>query len=49
MKTKVNVLVSVLLIADVIVQQFGISLDPKIAPDNNKRRTESLYVEGVKK
>jgi predicted SAM-dependent methyltransferase len=34
--------------ADAIVQQFGVSIDPKMAPDNNDRRTESLYVEGVK-
>jgi hypothetical protein len=33
--------------ADVIVQQFGISIDPKIAPGS--RRKESLYVEGIKK
>jgi predicted SAM-dependent methyltransferase len=35
--------------ADVIVQQFGISIDPKMAPDSDDRRTESLYVEGIKK
>jgi predicted SAM-dependent methyltransferase len=34
--------------ADVIVQQFRASVDPKMAPDRNDRRTESLYVEGVK-
>ena len=35
--------------ADVIVQQFGISIDPKMAPDRNDRQTESLYVEAIKK
>ncbi|MGE5214421.1 MAG: class I SAM-dependent methyltransferase, partial [Nitrospirota bacterium] len=35
--------------ADVIVQQFEISIDPKMAPDSSDRRTESLYVEGIKK
>jgi predicted SAM-dependent methyltransferase len=35
--------------ADVLVQQFGVSIDPKMAPDTNERRTESLYVEGVKR
>jgi predicted SAM-dependent methyltransferase len=35
--------------ADPVVQQFGISIDPKMAPDSNERRTESLCVEGVKK
>jgi predicted SAM-dependent methyltransferase len=35
--------------ADAIVQQFGISIDPKMAPDSNERRTESLYVEAVKR
>jgi predicted SAM-dependent methyltransferase len=34
---------------DAVVQQFGISLDPKMAPDSNDRRTESLYVEAVKR
>ena len=34
---------------DVIVQQFGISIDPNMAPDSYERRTESLYVEAVKK
>ena len=34
--------------ASVVVQQFGMSIDPKMAPDSNERRTESLYVEGVK-
>jgi predicted SAM-dependent methyltransferase len=33
---------------DVVIQQFGMSIDPKMAPDRNERRTESLYVEGVK-
>jgi len=27
--------------ADAIVQQFGISIDPKMAPDSNERQTES--------
>lgn len=31
-----------------IVQQFGISMDPKMASDSNERRTESLYVEAIK-
>jgi len=35
--------------SDVIVQQFGISIDPKMAPDTDARRKESLYVEGIKK
>ena len=35
--------------ADPIVQHFGISIDPKMASDRNERRTESLYVEAVKK
>jgi predicted SAM-dependent methyltransferase len=35
--------------ADAIVQQSGISIDPKMAPDRNDRRTESLYVEAVKR
>jgi predicted SAM-dependent methyltransferase len=34
--------------ADVVVQQFGMSIDPKMASDSYERRTESLYVEGVK-
>jgi SAM-dependent methyltransferase len=34
---------------DVVVQQFGVSLDSKMAPDSNDRRTESLYVEAVKR
>jgi Methyltransferase domain len=34
---------------DVVVQQFGISIDPKMASDSNDRRTESLYVEAVKR
>jgi hypothetical protein len=29
--------------ADAVVQQFGISIDPKMAPDSYERRTESLY------
>jgi len=35
--------------SDAIVQPFGISIDPKMAPDSKERRTESLYVEGVKR
>jgi predicted SAM-dependent methyltransferase len=35
--------------ADVVVQKFGTSIDPKMAPDSNDRRTESLYVEAVKR
>jgi predicted SAM-dependent methyltransferase len=35
--------------ADSVVQQFGVSIDPKMAPDSNDRRTESLYVEAVKR
>jgi predicted SAM-dependent methyltransferase len=35
--------------ADAMVQQFGISIDPNMASDSNDRRTESLYVEGIKK
>lgn len=31
-----------------VVQQFGVSIDPNMAPDSNDRRTESLYVEAVK-
>lgn len=34
--------------ADVVVQQFGMSIDQNMAPDSNERRTESLYVEGVR-
>jgi predicted SAM-dependent methyltransferase len=34
--------------ADAVVQQFGISIDPNMAPDTKDRRTESLYVEAVK-
>ena len=34
--------------ADAIVQQFGVSIDPKMAADTNDRQTESLYVEAVK-
>ena len=33
---------------DAVVQQFGISLDPGMAPDRKERRTESLYVEAIK-
>jgi predicted SAM-dependent methyltransferase len=33
---------------NVVVQQFGVSIDPDMAPDTDDRRTESLYVEGVK-
>ena len=33
---------------DPVVQQFGVSIDSKMAPDNDHRRTESLYVEAVK-
>jgi len=32
----------------VVVQQFGTSIDLKMAPDSDDRRTESLYVEAVK-
>ena len=35
--------------AEAIVQQFGISIDPKMAPDSKDRRSESLYVEAVKR
>jgi predicted SAM-dependent methyltransferase len=35
--------------ANVIVQQFGVSTDPNMAPDRNERRAESLYVEGIKR
>ena len=35
--------------SDTMVQQFGISVDPEMAPDSNGRRTESLYVEGIKR
>ena len=35
--------------AEVVVQQFGVSIDPKMAPDTDDRRTESLYVEAIKK
>lgn len=35
--------------SDVIVQQFGMSIDPEMAPDNNERRMESLYVEAIKR
>jgi SAM-dependent methyltransferase len=34
---------------DVVVQQFGLSIDPKMALDSYDRRTESLYVEAVKR
>src|SRR5262245_13518164 len=34
---------------EVVVQQFGVSIDPNMAPDSDDRRTESLYVEGVKR
>jgi predicted SAM-dependent methyltransferase len=34
---------------NVVAQQFAISLDPKMAPDRKGHRTESLYVEAVKK
>lgn len=33
---------------DVVVQQFAVSVDPKMASDSDDRRMESLYVEGVK-
>jgi predicted SAM-dependent methyltransferase len=32
---------------NVIAQQFGVSLDPKMAPDREARRMESLYIEAV--
>ena len=35
--------------ADVVVQQYAISMDSKMAPDTYERRTESLYVEAVKR
>jgi predicted SAM-dependent methyltransferase len=35
--------------ADAVVQHFGVSKDPKMTPDSNDRRTESLYVEAVKR
>ena len=35
--------------ADAIVQQFGVSIDPKMAPNSNERRPESLYVEAIKR
>ena len=35
--------------ADAVVQQFGVSIDPKMAPDHSARRTESLYVEAFKR
>ena|SRR5256714_5678304 len=35
--------------ADGVVQQFGVSIDPKMAPDSNERGTESLYAEAVKR
>src|SRR5947208_6224209 len=34
---------------DVVVQEFGVSIDSKMVPDSNDRRTESLYVEAVKR
>jgi predicted SAM-dependent methyltransferase len=34
---------------DAVVQQFGISMDPEMVPDTNARRTESLYVEALKR
>ena len=34
---------------NVVAQQFAISLDPKMAPDRKGHRTESLYLEAVKK
>ena len=34
---------------DVVVQQLGVSISPKMAPDSDDRRTESLYVEGMKR
>ena len=34
---------------NVVAQQFGVSLDPKMAPDRKHRRMESLYVEGTKR
>ena len=34
--------------ADVVVQQFGMSIDPKMDQRRYERRTESLYVQGVK-
>lgn len=35
--------------ADAIVQQFGLSIDLKMAPDSNERRTGSLYIQAIKK
>ncbi len=34
--------------SNVIRQSFGISLDHDMAPDSEARKTESVYVEGVK-
>src|SRR5213080_3965436 len=34
---------------DVVVQEFGVSIDSRMVPDSNDRRTESLYVEAVKR
>ena len=34
---------------DAVVQQFCISMDPKMLPDSNARRTESLYIEALKR
>lgn len=34
--------------AGIVVQPFGVSIDPNMAPDRNERRNESLYVEGIK-
>ncbi|HYM17469.1 MAG TPA: methyltransferase domain-containing protein [Micropepsaceae bacterium] len=32
----------------VIRQEFGVSIDPMMAPDNLEKRNESLYVEAIK-
>jgi predicted SAM-dependent methyltransferase len=32
----------------VILQRFGVSIDPDMAPDSESRKTESLYVDAVK-
>jgi len=34
---------------DVVVRQFGVSIDPEMAPDSYDRRTESLNVEGAER
>lgn len=34
--------------SDVIPQKFDISLDPEMTPDNEARKMESLYIEGVR-